>query len=256
MDTGKPEVEGSVRSAAEDPAGGSAFARDTIPPTPEKAKVIEQALTGNAVVEQKFPSWPPPDGVQPEKIKEGIDYRIIEPSRMPGEIAPPSPVQPGLAQKPDAPATPVGRADPRAAWEYALVVREEALRKTEAQLIDKENRLLEREVVLGGRARLLDDREDKLKSREIRLRDWEARLMDREASLKEREVEFASRPPRATADTLLQSEILQPPPPPVEVVEPPTVMRSITGNFRIEITPGSGGWELLGETDSGKHGKR
>jgi hypothetical protein len=197
---------------------------DTLPPSPDASRVIENEISGEFDVEElrrelaedDSPSLPPPGSVDLEHIREGVQYRLV-----PADIRPSTPSAPGAGAS-------SSKASPSGAWETALEVREKKLRHFEYELRDREERLLEREMVIGGRERILEEREEKLRQREIRLRDWEAKLLDMQAEIRE------STPPPGT---------------PAEAEPEPEPEQPRTSSFKIEITSGGGGWELVDEAD-------
>jgi len=206
----------------------SRYKRDTLPPSPDKARIIESAITKevltrlDAVVQDEeveetpvdIPSIPPPE-VPSERIQEGVQYRIVQPAS-------------GLPPRREA----APARSPDATWEAALVMREHALRGLETELRQKEEWLLQREMVVGGKEKIVRQREERLNAREMRVRNWEARLLDREASLRERESgeEGGAEPARTGPEA-----------------EPAPSSREM----RVGVAGGTGVWEIVEETDDG-----
>ncbi len=231
-----PEAKGKAQGEE------SPFLRDTVPPSPNKARLIENEISGEFDLSKlraevpgdaESPSIPPPPQVPLERIQEGVQYRLV-PTGVRASSIPFEPDPASLRPTPAAPPpSPRGRA-PQAAWEAAIEVRERKLKVLEQELRDREERLLEREMVIGGRERVLAEREEKLKQREVRLRDWEARLMDMQAEIRE------SYPPKKTEQDEAPRSVQAPDP-----VTGPIEPRS--SSFKIEITSGGGGWEMLDE---------
>jgi hypothetical protein len=207
----------------------SAYHRTTLPPSPEKERIIESAINREVMTlldsvgedgdmddaESDVPSVPPPEMVKMEKIQEGVQYRIVKP------------------------ATSLAKPAPEGRPEGEPKERGGKLGDVEAELREREERLLQREVVVGGREKLLRQREEKLHQREVRLRNWEARLMDKEAELRE------SYPPEAVARDMREVADTQPPPP---------VRESRPSELRIEIGGGTGEWEMVEEPIDGPEG--
>ncbi len=214
----------------------SQYQRDTLPPSPEKAAIIESAINNevltllDTVAERAdgdergddVPSVPPPGKVPLEKIEEGVQYRIVKPAtRLPESGA----RQAGAGT--DASSGPgVDRTDLEQ-WQSELTTLENELR-------EREERVLQQEVMLGGREKILKQRETKLQQREVRLRNWEAKLMDKEAELRE------SYPPERKAIEEVRPLAETPP-------APAPVRASRASDFRIEIGGGSGVWEMVEE---------
>lgn len=220
----------------------SQYQRDTLPPSPEKAAIIESAINeevmtlldnmseranvdGDDSEKKEVPSVPPPDHVPLEKIEEGIQYRIVKPA---SELPVSGARAPGGEEEP----SDVERSD--------LVKWQGELQTLEDELREREERVLQQEVMLGGREKILKQREAKLQQREVRLRNWEAKLMDKEAELRE------SYPPEKKAIEDVRPHEESPPPP-----EP--VRASRASDYRIEIGGGNGTWEMFEEPvdDSG-----
>lgn len=204
------------------------YKRDTLPPSPEKARIIDTAInkevlnlletvgedTESDEVEDDMPSILPPETVPLEKLEEGVQYRIVEPAtKLPASGGEAS------GEAGDSPAV-------------DLEEKRKALTKLESELREREERVLQGEVVLGGREKILKKREEKLHQREVRLRNWEAKLMDREAALRE------SYPPEGRAE---------PPSAATKAVQPEPVRTSSASDLRIEIAGGSGAWEMVDE---------
>jgi uncharacterized protein (DUF3084 family) len=205
----------------------SQYKRDTLPPTPDKARIIETAINREVITrldavaedadlddaERDTPSVPPPDSVPMEQIKEGVQYRIVQPAtKLPATRR---------SRQPDAGDGP----------EEDLAMRERALGDLEAEIREREERLLQREVVVGGREKILRKKEERLHQREVSLRNWEARLMDKEASLREASGPEARHEPRMEPE---EEEL-----------------RPRTSELRIEIPGGSGAWEMVEEPEDG-----
>lgn len=220
------------------------FFRDTVPPTPDKAKLIENEISGEFDLSklrkeisgtEDSPSIPPPAAVPLEQIKEGVQYRIIPTDIRPSSI-------PAEALRATEPAS-APLSAPAAAWQTALEIRERKLRDFERELGDREERLLEREMIIGGREKLLAEREEKLRQREVRLRDWEAKLMDMQAEIRE-----SSPPPKTAEEAPPEAK-----PKPVSAEAPQKVDQlpeePRASSFKIEITSGGGGWELVDEPE-------